>query len=198
MELLPRKTLSCEDFFLTSFFPLHPSPYTCPSGFLAVCSRVKQFLLWLLVHTCWFCPFCPTDSRVDFSEPLALCKWKMHTLEEGSKGLEMHVDFHSPQETGLSVFFPLQLLHLSVGRHIFSPGNETMSKLVWIAFVSWPLIAKTLKFTFNLVYTFTKSLGKRSWFMYSLACSTCVTVQFCIACLIDHKSQHLFGRTICA
>ena len=61
---------------------------------------------------------------MDFSEslaratPAASCKWEILTLEEGSKGVEMYVDFHSPQKAGLSVFFPLQLLHLSVGRQL--------------------------------------------------------------------------------
>lgn len=122
MEFLLCKTLSCEDFFLTSFFCPPSEPRYMP---FKISWRLKQSLLWLLLHTCWFCPFCPADSSVDFSQslvrttPAAFCKWEILTLEEGSKGVEMHVDFHSPQKTGLSVFFPFQLFHLSIGRQIY-------------------------------------------------------------------------------
>lgn len=42
----------------------------------------------------------------------------------------MCVDFHSVQKIGLSVFLPLQLLHLSIEADIFSPEDATVSKLV--------------------------------------------------------------------
>lgn len=42
----------------------------------------------------------------------------------------MRVDFHSVQKIGLSVFLPLQLLHLSIEADIFSPEDATVSKLV--------------------------------------------------------------------
>lgn len=42
------------------------------------------------------------------------------TVEEVSKGVLLHVDFHAPQRTEWFLFFPWQLPHLSVGRQIIS------------------------------------------------------------------------------